>query len=68
MSDADTVYFPEPREIEKHAMAFARMMFEHAAFEREFRELQDAIMREHGFGERRAISGALAKGRITSSS
>jgi hypothetical protein len=53
MSDTDTVYFPESREIEKHAMAFARMMFEHAAFEREFRELQDAIMREHGFGERR---------------
>jgi hypothetical protein len=53
MSDTDTVYFPEPHEIEKHARAFARMMFEHAAFEREVRELQDAIMREHGFAERR---------------
>jgi hypothetical protein len=51
--DPDAVAFPEPHEIEAHAMAFARMMFEHAAFEREVRELQDAIMREHGFGERR---------------
>jgi hypothetical protein len=50
--DPDAVTFPEPHEIEKHAMAFARMMFEHATFEREVRALQDAIMREHGFGER----------------
>lgn len=52
-NDPDVVGFPEPQEIEAHALAFARMMFEHAAFEREVRELQDAIMREHGFGERR---------------
>ena len=51
--DPDAVAFPELHEIEAHAMAFARMMFEHGAFEREVRELQDAIMREHGFGERR---------------
>jgi hypothetical protein len=51
--DPDAVAFPAQHEIEEHALAFARMMFEHAAFEREVRELQDAIMREHGFGERR---------------
>ena len=28
------------------------MMFEHAEFEREVRELQDAITGQHGFGER----------------
>lgn len=52
-NDPDAVAFPEPREIEAHAMAFARLMFEHGAFEREVRELQDAVAREHGFGEQR---------------
>jgi hypothetical protein len=50
----DMVFFPDPGEIEPHAMAFARMMFAHAAFEREVRELQSEIANEHGFGERRA--------------
>ena len=53
MSEPDTVFFPEPQEIEAHAIAFARLMFEHAAFEREVAALQDAVTREHGFGERR---------------
>lgn len=52
-NDPDAVGFPEPQEIEAHAMAFARLMFEHAAFEREVATLQDAVTREHGFGERR---------------
>jgi hypothetical protein len=38
MLDPDNTYFPEPQEIEAHALAFAHMMFEHAAFEREVRE------------------------------
>lgn len=51
--DPDCVYFPDPGEIRPHAIAFARMMFAHAAFEREVRELQSDIAKEHGFGERR---------------
>lgn len=50
--DPDEVAFPETHEIEAHALAFAEMMFEHAEFEREVRELQDAITGQHGFGER----------------
>jgi hypothetical protein len=30
----DMVVFPEPEEIKSHTLAFARMMFAHAAFER----------------------------------
>lgn len=52
--DPDRVYFPDPVQITPHAIAFAQMMFAHAAFEREVRSLQDDITREHGFGERRA--------------
>ena len=52
--DRDDVAFPDPNEIAPHAIAFARMMFAHAAFEREVRSLIDAINpQESGFGERR---------------
>ena len=45
--------FPDPSEIAPHAIAFARMMFAHAAFERELRSLVDAINpKRPGFGER----------------
>ena len=44
---------PDPSEIAPHAIAFARMMFAHAAFEREIRALVDAINpKKPGFGER----------------
>jgi hypothetical protein len=33
--DPHDVAFPDPSEIAPHAIAFARMMFAHAAFERE---------------------------------
>jgi hypothetical protein len=49
----DDVALPDPSEIAPHAIAFARMMFAHAAFEREVRALVDAINpKEPGFGER----------------
>jgi hypothetical protein len=49
----DDVAFPDPNEIAPHAIAFARMMFAHAAFEREVRSLLDAINpNKPGFGER----------------
>lgn len=49
----DDVAFPDPNEIAPHAIAFARMMFAHAALEREVRSLVDAINpQEPGFGER----------------
>jgi len=52
--DRDDVAFPDANEIAPHAVAFARMMFAHAAFEREVRSLIDAINpKEPGFGERR---------------
>jgi hypothetical protein len=52
--DRDDVAFPDAEEIAPHALAFARMMFAHAAFERELRLLVDAINpKETGFGERR---------------
>ena len=49
-------------------MAFARLMFEHGAFEREVRELQDAVARDTVSVSSGAINGALAKGRIAWSS
>lgn len=52
LSHPDMVPFPEPEEIESHALAFAGMMFAHAAFEREVSALQDTITQEEGFGER----------------
>jgi hypothetical protein len=51
--DRDDVAFPDPNELAPHAIAFARMMFAHAGFEREVRSLVDAINpKEPGFGER----------------
>jgi len=51
--DPHDVAFPDPSEIAPHAIAFARMMFAHAAFEREVRSLVDAINpKKPGFGER----------------
>ena len=44
--------FPDANEITPHAVAFAQMMFAHAAFEREVRSLLDAVTAEEGFGER----------------
>jgi hypothetical protein len=41
--DPHDVAFPDPSEIAPHAIAFARMMVAHAAFEREVRSLVDAI-------------------------
>jgi len=51
--DPHDVALPEPSEIAPHAIAFARMMFAHAAFEREVRSLVDVINpKRPGFGER----------------
>jgi hypothetical protein len=51
--DRDDVAFPDANEIAPHAVAFARMMFAHAEFERGIRSLVDAInTKEPGFGER----------------
>jgi hypothetical protein len=53
--DRDDVAFPDAIEIAPHAIAFARVMFAHAEFERGIRSLVDAInIKEPGFGERRA--------------
>jgi len=49
--DSDMVAFPDPTEIEPHVIAFAGMMFAHAALEREIRALLDAITKTPGFGE-----------------
>jgi|SRR5215472_7253714 hypothetical protein len=51
--DPHDVAFPDPSEIAPHAIAFARMMFAHAAFEGEVRSLVDAINpKRPGFGQR----------------
>jgi hypothetical protein len=51
--DPHDVAFPDPSEIAPHAIAFARMMFAHAAFELEVRSLVDVINpKKPGFGER----------------
>jgi hypothetical protein len=51
--DPHDVALPDPSEIAPHAIAFARMMFAHAAFEREVRSLVDVINpKKPGFGER----------------
>lgn len=61
--DRDDVAFPDANEIAPHAIAFARMMFAHAEFEREVGLLQDAITKEPGFGEQhRNRWGASDKG------
>ena len=48
----DHLYFPDPDQIKTHAIAFARMMFAHAALEREVHSLQGDIMDDPAFGER----------------
>ncbi len=48
---AEGVALPDPEEIEDHAIAFAGMMFAHAALEREISALQDAIAKTPGFSE-----------------
>jgi hypothetical protein len=48
---AEGVALPDPEEIEDHAIAFAGMMFAHAALEREISALQDAITKTPGFSE-----------------
>jgi hypothetical protein len=51
--DPHDVALPDPSEIAPHAIAFARMMFAHAVFEREVRLLVDGINpKKPGFGER----------------
>jgi hypothetical protein len=50
--DPDDQLFPDGRHIERHAIAFAQMMFAHAAFEREVRDLQGSIIDDPTFGER----------------
>jgi hypothetical protein len=47
------VPFPGPYAITARAIAFARMMFAHAAFEREVSALQDVVTDKLGFGEQR---------------
>jgi hypothetical protein len=53
-SDTDLVIFPDPSEITPHALAFARLMFVHASFERQICALQEVITKEPGFGEQRS--------------
>ena len=52
-SDAELVLFPDPSEITPHALAFARLMFVHASFERQICALQEVITKEPSFGELR---------------
>jgi hypothetical protein len=51
--DARSILFPQPEQIAPLAMAFARMMFAHAQFEREICQLQGAITCDRNFGEQR---------------
>jgi len=48
---SNMVAFPDPTEIGPHVIAFAGMMFAHAALEREISALLDAITKTPGFGE-----------------
>ncbi len=52
--DENTTAFPEPDEIMDHAVAFAGMMFAHAALEREINALQDAISKTPEISQQRA--------------
>jgi len=52
--DLDIIHFPEPEIMAPLAMAFVRMMFAHAGFEREVRSLQSAITDDRNFGEQRS--------------
>jgi hypothetical protein len=53
MLDPNIVYEPEASDIAAHAIAFAQMMFVHSELERRVGDLQDVIVHERGFGERR---------------
>jgi hypothetical protein len=53
LMDLDVIHFPEPEIMRAHALAFVRMMFAHARFEREVRSLQSAITDDRDFGEQR---------------
>jgi hypothetical protein len=48
-----TIHFPDVGEVTPLALAFAEMMFAHAAFERQVGELQADVTKEPGFGELR---------------
>ena len=43
--DRDAIHFPEAETIPSFAIAFMGMMFAHAEFEEQFRELQASIMK-----------------------
>jgi hypothetical protein len=45
MLDYDSIHFPEVQQVPDFAMAFTRMMFAHAEFEEEVRDLRAAIIR-----------------------
>ena len=51
--DPRHTHFPEPDDIAPLAIEFAKMMFAHACFEAQVRELQGAITCVPDFGERR---------------
>src|SRR5262245_32395101 len=48
MLDPDAIYFPEAEIMPSLAMAFMRMMFAHAEFEEQVRDLHAAIMKTPG--------------------
>jgi hypothetical protein len=45
MLDSDKIYFPEAEIMPSFAMAFMRMMFAHAEFEEQVRDLHDSIIK-----------------------
>jgi hypothetical protein len=51
--DLDAVYSPQPEIIQPLALVFTRMMFAHAGFEEELRQLQGVITHDPEFGEQR---------------
>jgi hypothetical protein len=44
MLDSNSIYFPQPEAVPQFAMEFMRMMFAHAEFEEQVRELRAVIM------------------------
>jgi fructosamine-3-kinase len=51
--DLDAIYCPQPEIIQPFALAFTRMMFAHAGFEEEVRQLQGVVTNDPDFGEQR---------------
>jgi hypothetical protein len=47
-------YFPDPQDVAAHANAFVQLMFANAAYEAEIRLIQNAITKDHSFGEKPA--------------